>query len=168
MVGVKLFYSFQEYIEAMGFFAPRHRNQRCKFNRQNVFYIVKNLWMFGPEVAFLAFEAETYYDYALSFYMTVVVLTMAVFCAVLIDKYGLIVTLIEKYERFVEHRKSFNTVLTFLELKFSKFQFMKIFGIYQALNTSQRHPPLMWKWMKPSKKHPNGPTSFWLSSLQLV
>lgn len=110
MVGVKLFRSVQEYIKAMGFSAPRHRNQRCKFNRQNVFYIVKNLWMFVPEVAYLAFEADTYYDYSLSFYMIVVVLTMAVFLAVITFKFGLIVKLIEQYEDFVENRKSVGTI----------------------------------------------------------
>lgn len=89
----------------MGFFAPPQPNQRCEFNRQNVFYIVKNTWMFVPVTAFLFFEAKSYYEFSLSFYMIVVVFTMVVFCAVTTYKYGLIVMLVGKYEDFAKARK---------------------------------------------------------------
>lgn len=61
--------------------------------------------MFIPVMGFLIMKARSYYDYSLSFYMTVVVLTMVVFVTVLIYKIGAIVMLIEKYEEFIKNRK---------------------------------------------------------------
>lgn len=128
MVAVKLFRRVRKLFEAMGFYPPPPPNQKCEFNVENVFYIAKNTWMFIPLTGFLIYKAKSYYEYSLSFYMNVVVLTMAVFCAVMIYKMGSIVKLIESFEEFVKNRKHEQHrklgVLT-TKLNFGKFNFSR-------------------------------------------
>lgn len=105
MVAIKLFRSVQKYFEALGFHAPPQPNQNCKLNHKNGYYIFAVAGMFFPITAFLLFKATTAYEYSISFYLSVVMVTMTVYYVVLIYNMGSIIRLIENYEAFVGKRK---------------------------------------------------------------
>lgn len=115
MVAIKLFRSVQKYFEGLGFHAPSQPNQNCKLNHKNGYYIFAVAGMFFPITAFLLFKAKSAYEYSVSFYLSVVMVTMTVYCVVLIYKIGSIVKLIESYEDFVGKRKpQFNWIFSTL------------------------------------------------------
>lgn len=106
MVALKLFRSVRKYFEALGFDAPPLPSQSCKVNRRNVFYMSTMTGIFFPVTGFLLFKATSAYEYSMSFYISIVMLGMTVYCTVFILKMGSIVMLIEKFEEFIGKRES--------------------------------------------------------------
>lgn len=102
---MKLFRAVGQNFEAIGFSAPSQPNQICTFNGRNLFYIFAVAGMFIPLMGFLLFNATTAYEYSISFYLSIVMITMTTYCAVLIYKIGSIFELIGKYKKFTENRK---------------------------------------------------------------
>lgn len=105
MVAIKLFRSVRKYFDALGFHAPPQPNQNCELNLKNGYYIFAVAGMFFPIASFFLFKATSAYEYSVSFYLSVVMVTMTVYCVVLIYKMGSIAILIEKYGEFVGKRK---------------------------------------------------------------
>lgn len=105
MVAIKLFCSVRKYFEGLGFHAPPELNQNCEINHVNGYYIFAVAGMFFPITAYLLFRATSAYEFSVSFYLSVVMVTMTVYCVVLIYRMGSIVVLIEKYEEFIGKRK---------------------------------------------------------------
>lgn len=108
MPTTKIFRAVQKYFKALGFYPPPQPNQTCEFNRKNVFYIFAVAGMLIPLMGFFLFKATSAYEYSVSFYMSIVMITMTTYCSVLIYKMGSIVKLIEKYEEFIKKRKPLN------------------------------------------------------------
>lgn len=80
MVAIKLFLSVRTYFETLEFYA------NCKFNRKNVCNSVIVTAMFIPVSGFMLFKATSTYEFSISFYMSMISIAMAVYCAVLISK----------------------------------------------------------------------------------
>lgn len=75
--------------------------------------------MFTPVSGFMLFKATSTYEFSISFYMSMISIAMAVYCAVLISKMGTLVKLIERFEEYIENRKAIWWFWTFTRSKFN-------------------------------------------------
>lgn len=105
MARIKLFYSIRKNFQAIGFYAPPSSNQNCTFNAKNVFYICSQMGMVVLVMGFLLLKAKSAVEYTVCFYLSIAMTPIIVYCVVLFIKMGSIVTLVKKYEEFIENRK---------------------------------------------------------------
>lgn len=105
MAPIKLFRAVRKYFKAMGFYAPPSPIQNCELNRKNMFYTFAMAGMFILVTGFFLFKATTIYEYSMSFYMSIAMITVPAYCVIFIYKMGSIEMLIEKYEEFIGKRK---------------------------------------------------------------
>lgn len=107
MTKIKLFELNQQYFEALGFYAstPLQSNPKSRFTRQNLYYIFVEAGMLIPVLAFMTLKAQSVYEYGITFYTTITLLCITAYQAILMDEMDNIVTLIGKFEKFIEKRK---------------------------------------------------------------
>lgn len=103
---VKLFKAVQTHFNALGFSTSSPQpNQRCKFNRKNLFYILVSAIILIPVLGFSIFKAQSVYEYGITFYTAITLLGLTAYYMIIIFEMGEMLKLIEKYEGLIEKRK---------------------------------------------------------------
>lgn len=109
---IKLFLVAQNYFEAMGFYAsPSQPNQICSLNRKNLYYILVPAIIGISIVAFMSSKAQSVYEYGISFFIIITIMTLIAYYMVILFKMGKLLNLVGQYEEFIEKRKWFGIVL---------------------------------------------------------
>lgn len=105
MAPITLFCSVQKYFKAMGFYAPLQPNERCAINRENGFYTFATAGAIIPASGFLFFEAESAYEYSVTFYVSITMAMPTVAYIIFLYRMRSIINLIENFQVFIDKRK---------------------------------------------------------------
>lgn len=89
----------------MGFFAsPSQPNRRCELNSKNLYYVLVIAIMVIPELSFLILKARSVYEYGITIYVTITMIGMVMYYAIIGCQLGKMLKMIEKYEEIIEKR----------------------------------------------------------------
>lgn len=105
MAGIKLFGAVQRNFKALGIYAPSQPNQICSLNRKNGFYISAVAGMSISVAGYFFFEANSAYEYSVSFYMMITFIANAAYVTVFFHNMRSFLKLIKNYEEFIDKRK---------------------------------------------------------------
>lgn len=101
MAGViELFCTIKSFYKSMGLY-PNHK--KCLISAKNIFLSISIIQLFITSSAYLLFQAKTSDEYGISFYISITLLSVMVNISNTAWKIDKILTLIGKYEKFIEN-----------------------------------------------------------------